>query len=123
MDSALKILAVDNQATVRLSFQYIFDGPKYAVTTVENGGAALAKLDTDAKAYDVIIVDQKMPDLTGLELVRAIRKRDVSGKILVVSAHLSSDIRAAFEQLDVHGIFAKPFDIAQLRLAVDRLAA
>ena len=64
-----------------------------------------------------------MPDLTGLELVQAIRKRDISGKILVVSAHLSSDLRAAFEQLDVHGIFTKPFDIAQLRLAVDRLAA
>ena len=123
MDAALKILAVDNQPTVRLSLQYIFAGPNYDLTTVESGGDALAKLDSSAKTFDVIIVDQKMPDLTGLELVRTIRKRHIGGKIVVMSAHLSSDVREAFGQLNVQGIFTKPFDIAELRSAVDRLAA
>jgi two-component system response regulator (stage 0 sporulation protein F) len=123
MEAVLKILAVDNQPSVTLSLRYIFSGPTYAMTTVESGGAALAKLDSNSKPYDVIIIDQKMPDLTGVELVQAIRARGIGSKIVVVSAHLTSDIREAFERLDVQIIFTKPFDIVQLRSAVDRIAA
>jgi DNA-binding NarL/FixJ family response regulator len=70
-----------------------------------------------------MIVDQKMPHLTGAELVGALRERGDHGKIIVVSAHLSSEIREAYERLDVHEIFPKPFNVAELRSAVDRLAA
>ena len=123
MDAALKILAVDNEPSVTLALGYIFTGPRYEVTGVENGIDALARLDADSDRYDVIIVDQKMPHLTGVELVSAIRERGIPGKIIVVSAHLSSEVREAYEQMDVHVMFGKPFDIGELRSAVDRLAA
>lgn len=123
MDAALKILAVDNEPSVTLSLRYIFAAPRYEVTGVENGNDALARLDANSDRYDVIIVDQKMPHLTGVELVSAIRKRGITGKIMVLSAHLSSEIREVYERMDVHVMFPKPFDIAELRSAVDRLAA
>ena len=123
MDAALKILAVDNEPSVTLSLRYIFAGPRYELTGVESGTDALAKLDADSDRYDVIIVDQKMPELTGVELVSAIRERGITGKIIVVSAHLSSEIREAYERMDVHVMFGKPFDVGELRSAVDRLAA
>ncbi len=123
MDAPLRILAVDNEPSVTLSLRFVFAGPRYEVTCVESGVAALAKLDANSDPFDVMIVDQKMPHLTGAELVSAIRERGGSGKIIVVSAHLSSEIREAYERLDVHEIFSKPFDIAELRSAVDRLAA
>jgi CheY-like chemotaxis protein len=123
MDGALRILAVDNEPSVTLSLRYIFAGPRYEVTGVENGDAALARLDRDSTHYDVIIVDQKMPHLTGVELVSAIRQRGITSKIMVLSAHLSPDVREAYERMDVHVIFPKPFDIPQLRSAIDRLAA
>jgi CheY-like chemotaxis protein len=71
----------------------------------------------------VIIVDQKMPHLTGVELVQEIRQRGIGGKIMVLSAHLSPEIRTAYELIDVHLILDQPFDIQDLRSAVDRLAA
>jgi CheY-like chemotaxis protein len=123
MDAPLRILAVDNEPSVTLSLRFVFAGPRYEVTCVESGVAALAKLDANSDPFDVMIVDQKMPHLTGAELVSAIRERGSSGKIIVVSAHLSSEIREAYERLDVHEIFSKPFNIAELRSAVDRLAA
>ena len=123
MDAPLKILAVDNESSVTLSLRYIFAGPRYELTGVESGTDALARLDADSDAYDVIIVDQKMPHLTGVELVSAIRDRGIASKIIVVSAHLSSEIREAYERMDVHVMFGKPFDIGELRSAVDRLAA
>jgi len=123
MDAPLKILAVDNESSVTLSLRYIFAGPRYELTGVESGIDALARLDADSDPYDVIIVDQKMPNLTGVELVSAIRDRGIASKIIVVSAHLSSEIREAYERMDVHVMFGKPFDIGALRSAVDRLAA
>jgi two-component system response regulator (stage 0 sporulation protein F) len=121
--ATLRILAVDNEPSVTLSLRYVFDGPRYDITTVNDGDTALARLDSDPEPFDVIIVDQKMPHLTGAELVGEIRKRGISGKIIIVSAHLSSEVREAYERLDVHVMFSKPFDVEMLRSAVDRLAA
>jgi CheY-like chemotaxis protein len=123
MGAPLRILAVDNEPSVTLSLRYVFSEPRYEVLCVENGNLALARLDATSDPYDVIIVDQKMPDLTGIELVEAIRQRGISGKIIVVSAYLSEDVREAYERLDVHVMFPKPFNVDQLRSAVDRLTA
>jgi DNA-binding response OmpR family regulator len=123
METALRILAVDNEPSVTISLRYVFAGPHYQMTAVASGDDALATLDADADPFDVIIVDQKMPNLTGVELVTAIRERGVTSKIIVLSAHLSPEIREAYEQMDVHVMFEKPFDITELRSAVDSLAA
>jgi DNA-binding response OmpR family regulator len=121
--NSLKILAVDDEPSVMHSMRFIFAGPRYEVTGAESGDDALATLDATPDVYDVIIIDQKMPHLTGVELVAELRKRGFGGKILVLSAHLSSEVRAAYEQLDVHVLLDKPFNIHELRLAVDKLAA
>ena len=123
MEAAVRILAVDNEPSVRLSFRYVFSDPRYELTCVDSGKAALARLDANSDLYDVIIVDEKMPHLTGLELVSAIRQRGINGKIIVVSAHLSSELGEAYERMDVHVMFSKPFNVDELRTAVDRLAA
>jgi CheY-like chemotaxis protein len=123
MNAALRILAVDDNRAITDSMRFIFAGPRYQVTGVQDGDDALAKLYAKSEAYDVIIVDQKMPHLTGVELVQEIRKRDIGGKIMVLSAHLSPEIREAYEQMDVRVILDKPFDIQDLRSALHRLAA
>ncbi len=123
MDAPLRILAVDNEPSVTLSLKYVFGTPRYELTCVESGNAALANLDGNSDLYDVIIVDQKMPNLTGVELVAAIRDRGINGQIMVISAHLSSQVREDYARMDVHEMFAKPFNVVELRSAVDRLAA
>ncbi len=104
--SALRILAVDNEPSVIFSLRHIFTGPRYDLTGVENGDAALARLDSGLEQYDIIIVDQKMPHLSGVELVDEMKKRGVNSK-----------------RMDVHLMFPKPFDVRELRSAVDQLAA
>ena len=121
--SLLRILAVDNEPSVTLSMRFVFDGPRYEITTVNSGPAALSQLDSNPDHYDVIIVDEIMPSLTGVELVSAIRQRGITGKVIVVSAHLSRETRAAYQRLGVHVMLSKPFNIDILRLAVDRCAA
>jgi DNA-binding response OmpR family regulator len=123
MGAVLRILTVDDEPSITHSMRFIFAGPRYEVTGAENGDDALTKLDADLDAYDVIIIDQKMPHLTGVELVGEIRKRSFAGKIMVLSAHLSSEIREMYEQMDVHVLLDKPFNIHELRSVLDNLAA
>jgi len=119
----LRILAVDNEPSVTLSLRYVFAGSRYEIKTVESSEAALALVDANPNWYDVLIVDQIMPNLTGLELVQSVRKHGFSGKIIVVAADLMQETRESFEKLDVHTMLAKPFDIQVLRSAVEDLAA
>jgi DNA-binding response OmpR family regulator len=123
MEQPLRILAVDNEPSVTLALRYIFEEPRYEIVTVGDGDTALARLHSDPVPFHVIIVDQKMPHLSGLDLVREIRKRHVQAQIIVVSAHLSTEVRQAYDQLNVRTMFSKPFSVALLRKAVDRLAA
>lgn len=122
MERICRILAVDNEPSVTTALRFVFDGPQYDIVCVDNGADALAHLSRST-AFDVIIVDQKMPRLTGVELVCEIRKRRIGGKIIVVSANLSADVCEAYKRMDVSLIFSKPFDIRQLRSAVEELAA
>src|SRR6267378_4440815 len=101
MHTPLRILAVDNEPSVTLSLRYVFADPRYELACVNNGNAALARLDANS------------------ELFGAIRKRGIKGKIIVVSAHLSSELSEAYERMDVHVMFSKPFNVDELRSAVD----
>jgi CheY-like chemotaxis protein len=121
MDTPLKILTVDDERSITESMRFIFGASCYEVTGTENGAEALAKIDADPEKYDVIIIDQKMPKLTGVELVHEIRQRPYAGKIMVLSAHLSPDVRSAYEDLDVDVMIEKPFDINELRQMLDQL--
>ncbi len=123
MDPALRILTVDDERSITESMRFIFGGSRFQVTAAETGAEALAKIDADPEGYDVIIIDQKMPRLTGVELVHEIRQRPYSGKIMILSAHLSADLRSAYEELDVDVMVDKPFDIKELRVLLDQLAA
>jgi len=123
MEARCRILTVDDEASVTLSLKFVFPGPRYEVLCVASGDAALASLEANENPYDVIIVDQKMPNLSGVELVEAIRQRGIPGEVIVLSAHLTSEMRAEYERLNVHKIFPKPFDLNELREVVGYLAA
>lgn len=121
--AATKILAVDDNWSISSSMPFIFAAPLYELTTSAEGGDALTKLEANPNGYDVIIVDQKMPYMSGVQLVQAIRQLGISGKIVVLSGHLSPEVREAYGLMSVQIIMDKPFDIEELRSVVDRLAA
>jgi DNA-binding response OmpR family regulator len=120
--TALTILAVDDNPSIVSSMPFIFAAPLYDVCSATDGEDALAKLDANLNGYDVIIVDQKMPHLSGVELVQRIRERGITSKIMVLSAHLSAEVREAYGRMNVQIVMEKPFNVADLRSVVSELA-
>ena len=103
--------------------RYIFERPSYELASAQDGEAALVRLTDDSAPFDVVITDNNMPGVSGIELVRQLRARNFPGKIMVLSAHLSAEVRSAYEEMDVDAMIEKPFSVKALREALQNIAA
>lgn len=118
MTEALQILAVEDEKAVAQILAVVLGGPAAKVTRASDGWEALMKIGAAKRPFDVVITDHRMPRMTGLELVKQLRKRDFKGKTLVLSAHLSDEDIKAYEELEVDMMMSKPFDFEELQSAV-----
>jgi CheY-like chemotaxis protein len=123
MGNPLKILSVDDEPSIAQSMRFIFEQPLYELSSAQDGEAALARLAAEPNPFDVVITDNNMPGVSGVELVRQLREQSFLGKILVLSAHLSADVREAYQAMEVDAMIEKPFSIKALRQTLDHLAA
>ena len=113
MKKKLCILGVDDEPVICESIAYVLEAPHRKIVVAKDGQEALA-LATKQK-FDVVITDHRMPRSGGLELVRKLREREYTGKIVVLSAHLSPENIGTYEELAVDEVVSKPFDSIELR--------
>jgi CheY-like chemotaxis protein len=122
VDHRLNILAVDDDAAVASSLSFVLEGPARRLTMALDGDEALLRVAADRPPFDVIITDNNMPRVSGLEFVRRLRAKNFGGKIVVLSAYLTEENRRAYTELKVDKMLAKPFDVQELREAIDDVA-
>jgi len=96
------VLLADDNDDLRETFRLWLSGDRWECRTAADGEETLNALDAD---IDVLVLDRRMPDLTGPEIVERLHETDFDGRVLVVSAyeqdtHLSED--------DVDGYLTKP---------------
>ena len=121
MKNCLRILTVEDETAVARLLALVLCGPRCKVTAADDGAEALAKITGSDQPFDIVITDHQMPGMTGLELVRQLRKRDFAGKIVVLSAFLNQENVRAYQALGVDLMLNKPFDMDELRHAIDVL--
>jgi len=114
-----KILIVDDEQSYRQLLTHIFELDGHSVRTARNGREGLEALD--AEAADVVISDVRMPDMTGIEMLRAIRETQSDlGLILMTAFSSVEDAREAFK-LGAEDFIQKPFDVEELKLIVRKV--
>jgi len=114
----MRILVVEDEKAIAHMIAMVLGGPASKVVRARSGWEALIKIGATSKPFDVVITDHRMPRMTGLELVRQLRKQDFGGKILVLSAHLADEDIQAYEDLSVDMMMSKPFDFDELQQAM-----
>lgn len=119
MKKKLRILGVDDEPIIGESIALALESPHRHVVVAKNGQEAL-KLTAKQK-FDVVITDHRMPKAGGLELVKKLRARNYTGKIIVLSGHLSPDNIGIYEDLEIDEIISKPVASDELRQIVDHL--
>jgi DNA-binding NtrC family response regulator len=106
------ILIVDDDANIVRSLSLSMDG-HYRVKTALGGKEALQLIAQEAP--DLILVDQRMPDMTGLELMETAAKKHPGCKGLFVSGYMdSAALLEASKLTNIVGFIRKPWDIRDL---------
>jgi len=89
--------------------------PQAEVTAVANGAVALEIMHQSG--CDLLITDHRMPVMTGLELLQAVRVLQPTLPVVIVSADVTAETAAV--QAGVTAFFYKPLTIVQLRQIVE----
>lgn len=109
-----KILIVDDDAELCEEMSEVLHGEGYAADIALNGAQAQKLMQT--RAYDVVILDYKMPGLNGLEILKSLSHKKLGTKIFIASGRPFMDQLLAAENLTglVAGSISKPFQVQTL---------
>lgn len=113
-----RIFCVDDDPVAQRLLMATLVRRGWTVECACDGQEALDRFLRDRCAFDVLVTDHAMPRLDGLSLVRQLRAAGFGGAVIVVSAHLGSGERTAYQALGVTAFFPKPFPRAGLLAAV-----
>jgi two-component system, chemotaxis family, chemotaxis protein CheY len=115
------IITVDDSASVRQLVSFTLKDAGYNVIEAKDGRDALAKLD--GRAIHMVVTDLNMPNLDGLELIRAIRGMPAFKFIPIIMLTTESQIekKQAGKSAGATGWIVKPFQPDQLIAVVKRV--
>jgi len=112
------ILVIDDEKSMRECLEIIFNKEGYAVLSAGNGSEGLRLFQNNQ--VDLIIQDLKMPGLSGTDLLRAIRERDDSVPVVVITAYSTWDTAVEAMRLGAYGYIKKPFENDNIKSVVER---
>ena len=111
-----RILVVDDERSMRELLAIVLRREGYEVLLAENGRTAIELLEREP--VDLLISDIKMPDLSGVDVLRAAKKIDPDILGIMITAFASTDTAVEAMRLGACDYLSKPFDVDLLRMKV-----
>lgn len=107
-----KVLIVDDEKGLRIGAQRLLEMEGYEVTTAENGTEGI-KFGTETE-FDIAVIDLKMPDIDGLEVLKKIRRKFPYTVCFIATAYASYETAVEATRLGAHSYIPKPFSPEEL---------
>jgi len=111
-DKKPSVLIIDDEKGLRLGTKRLLESEGYTAETAENGtdGIALAA----QKEYDLAIIDLKMPDMDGIEVLKAVKKIHPNTICFIATAYASYETAIESTKLGAYSYIPKPFTPEEL---------
>ncbi|GIP01570.1 MULTISPECIES: response regulator [Paenibacillus] len=116
-ESKHKVLIVDDQNGIRILLVEVFSSEGYETFQAANGKAALEIVKMHAP--DLVLLDMKIPGMDGLEILKHIKQMNPDIKVIMMTAYGELDMIKEATDLGALMHFTKPFDIDEMRQAVN----
>ena len=113
-----RILVVDDEERIRFILGIMLTGKGHQVFEAENGRAALDLLEREA--VDLVISDMRMGEMNGLDLLGAIRERDLGCPVVFVNSFATIVSAVEALRLGAADYLVKPFEEKDVVLAIER---
>ena len=113
------ILIVDDEPNVRLNYRVTLETEGFEVREASDAGAALRELA--GKDFDLAILDMRMPEMDGLELLESMRERNIQTPVVIITAY--GDVPHAVRAMKLGAIdfLEKPLTPEALRSTVGEI--
>ncbi len=119
MSHSKTVLIVDDDPDIRLAVQTVLQREGYRTLTASDGNAGLAVAERESP--DLVVVDMMMPKKSGFLVLEKLKSRPDGPKVIMITANEGSRHKAYAEVLGVDEYLRKPFEMARLVEAAQRL--
>jgi CheY-like chemotaxis protein len=110
-----RVLVIDDDPSVREVVRYLLAAFGYECHTAANGASGLARFDEGG--WDLVLTDLEMPEMSGWQVIEAIRQRAPTMPIVVITAFSDPAVMRQASEWGVP-VVAKPFSMATLKAVV-----
>lgn len=111
------LLVEDSHANVVVYSGYLAE--KYNVKIAYDGEQALSLFSK--QEYALVLLDIQLPDISGLEVLQSIRKKDTDIPVIIMTAHGSVDVALNAIRMGANDFLSKPFDKARLLVTINNI--
>jgi CheY-like chemotaxis protein len=111
------ILVIDDEANIRMMIKLALEHAGYIVDTAGDGPEGLIKFG-DGRSFDLILLDHRMPGMSGSDVQREIYKRKPDMRLILITAFGTIDLALEAIQMGASDFLRKPFTSETLKLAV-----
>ena len=118
---ATRVLVVDDDAGSRELLSEVLAANGYIVATAADGAAAREELLRDG-GYEIVIADLRMPNGSGLDLLRELRGQDQRHDLILMSSFMTGPEKKQALELGARALLEKPFRLTELLSVVGGLA-
>ncbi|REJ90248.1 MAG: DNA-binding response regulator [Planctomycetota bacterium] len=116
-----RILIVEDEDVIARGLQFNFEQEGYEVILCGDGPSALESFALHAGRIDCVVLDLMLPGMSGYEICRAIREKDATVPILVLSARALAEDKAYAFDCGTDQYMTKPFALPELLSRVRNL--
>jgi DNA-binding NtrC family response regulator len=120
-DLKIKILVVDDEQSIRKLCMTIGGSLGFLCQEAESAESAATRLETDPP--DLVLTDLKLPNLTGVELLKRIKALLPRTEVAIMTGHGSIESAVDAMKLGAYDYIEKPFRVEKMRLLLQRMAA
>jgi len=114
-----KIAIVDDEKVLVNSLAIVFEEEGYDVRPFYDGTSFLSVIEKDYDP-DIIILDLRLPDMSGIEILRELQTKNVSAKTIMVTAHGDIDTAIKAMKKGAYDFINKPFELDEMILLVQK---
>ena len=115
-DENFRILIVDDNRELREILEEYLKGGNNRIEGAGDGKEALEKHNKDP--FDLIITDLNMPEVTGMELIRTIKKENDDTEFIIITGYASMDTAVEAVKIGAFDYIVKPFRMEELQVVV-----
>ncbi len=111
-----RVLLVDDEPSVLFALKELVQGHGWEPLLARSGLEALGLVDR----ADAVVTDFSMPEMDGMELLRALRERDETLPVILLTAHGSERLAVRAIRAGAYEYVTKPFDVDEMTVALER---